>query len=355
LPNANAQTQSTRVVEDVIASSPTPPPTPYTPEPPQKPFVQPPPDILVPKLVPKPAQPVVDNVKPPDKLPSPPTIKAGDPVPGKPGLIYNGASTRLVDDNGDPYGDPIYATTTPEAYDRFVAAWNAPGGGGSIAAANAARDTARVRVLTDPTNRLINPPKVIDVEVGANNTYGVDTSSPTNAVKIVATLRLSDGTVRRQTLDEIDAGSTSVVTGDGFKGLDGKVVDYNYDAAGNLTYKVRDIPTPPPPTNTAPLGTISAPTTVEVNDNTSISLNAGSSYAGATLNLITTVQDNTKITQPVVADSSGNINIAGVNTSQPGNINISFISNNGNTVSKDITVNPEPNPFAGDVLGGGNF
>jgi len=163
LPNANAQTQSTRVVEDVIASSPTPPPTPYTPEPPQKPFVQPPPDILVPKLVPKPAQPVVDNVKPPDKLPSPPTIKAGDPVPGKPGLIYNGASTRLVDDNGDPYGDPIYATTTPEAYDRFVAAWNAPGGGGSIAAANAARDTARVRVLTDPTNRLINPPKVIDL------------------------------------------------------------------------------------------------------------------------------------------------------------------------------------------------
>ena len=51
LPNANAQTQSTRVVEDVIASAPTPPPTPYTPEPPQKPFVQPPP-VTEPKLVP---------------------------------------------------------------------------------------------------------------------------------------------------------------------------------------------------------------------------------------------------------------------------------------------------------------
>jgi len=353
LPNANARTQSTTVVEDVIASAPTPPPTPYTPEPPRKPFVQAP-AVTVPKLVPKPAQPVVNNVQPPTKLPSPPTIRAGDPVPGKPGLVYNGIVNPIIDDNDNIIGYDVPQVSSAENYARFVAAWNAPGGGGSIAAANAARDTERVRVLTDPTNRLINPPKVIDVEVGANNTYGVDTSSPTNAVKIQATLRLSDGTVRRQTLDEIDAGSTSVVTGDRFKGLDGKVVDYNYDAVGNLTYKVRDITTQPT-INAGPLGTISAPTTVEVNDNTSISLNAGSSYAGATLNLITTVQDNTKITQPVVADSSGNINIAGVNTSQPGNINISFISNNGNTVSKDITVNPEPNPFAGDVLGGGNF
>jgi len=362
LPNANARTQSTTVVEDVIASAPTPPPTPYTPEPPRKPFVQAPP-VTVPKLVPKPAQPVVNNVQPPTKLPSPPTIRAGDPVPGKPGLVYNGIVNPIIDDNDNIIGYDVPQVSSAENYARFVAAWNAPGGGASIAAANAASATAAARQASIDS---LAGPKVTDVKIEAVNSFGVDTYDPTNAVKIQATIKTSDGKTRIQTLDTINAGGSSTVTGDGLKGLDGKVIDYKYDSTaapgggvylqngGNLIYTVRDITTQPT-INAGPLGTISAPTTVEVNDNTSISLNAGSSYAGATLNLITTVQDNTKITQPVVADSSGNINIAGVNTSQPGNINISFISNNGNTVSKDITVNPEPNPFASDVLGGGNF
>ena len=381
LPNANAQIQSTKVIQDTIASSPTPSPTPYTPEPPTPPFVQKPDAGGLPTLVPKPTIKLVTNNTIPTTLPSPsaPSLpKRGDPVPGQPGLIYSGINNRAVDDNGDPYGDYTYGTTTPDALARFTAAWNAPGGGGDVAAANAAAATAAARQATIDS---LSPPKVTDVTLSAVNSYGAVTpgvtdslgntigpdsfnDNPTGAIKIQATIKTSDGKTKIQTLDTLDAGGSSIVVGDGLPGLVGKVIDYKYSSAaapgggtylengGVFTYVVRDNTTPPT-INTAPLNSISAPTTVAVNDNTSVSINAGSSYAGATLNLITTVQDNTQITQPVVVDGSGNINIAGVNTSQPGNINVAVVADNGNQVSANIFVRGPESGTGGDGGGSG--
>jgi len=344
LPNANAQTQSTRVVEDVIASAPTPPPTPYTPEPPQKPFVQAS-AVAVSKLDPKPAQPVVTNNVTPPVAPSQATIKPGDPVPGQPGLVYTGVSSIGTDKNGNVGLIPQTATI------EQMRPISIEEGNARLAAALA---------IVAPSQ------KVVDVKLEAINTYGAPLpgSTPyddgtygsqylnyntTNAVKIQATIKTADGRTRIQTLDSIDAGGSSTVVGDGLPGLDGKVIDYRYSSTaapgggvylqngGNLTYTVRDNTTQPT-VNTVPLNNISAPTTVAVNDNTSVSVNAGSSYAGATLNLITTTPDNTKTTQPVVADSSGNINITGIPTSQPGNVNVTVVADNSNQVSANIGV-----------------
>lgn len=357
LPNANAQIQSTKVIQDTIASSPTPSPTPYTPEPPTPPFVQKPDAGGLPTLVPKPTIKLVTNNTIPTTLPSPsaPSLpKGGDPVPGKPGLIYSGNNIRPVDENGEPYGDYTYGTTTPDALARFTAAWNAPGGGDTVPQA-----------WIDS----LSPPKVTDVTLSAVNSYGAVTPGvtdslgntigpdsfnydPTGAIKIQATIKTSDGKTRIQTLDTLDAGSSSQVTGDQLLNFKGKAIDYDLNAAGGFTYTIRDTTTPPT-INTAPLNSISAPTTVAVNDNTSVSINAGSSYAGATLNLITTVQDNTQITQPVVVDGSGNINIAGVNTSQPGNINVAVVADNGNQVSANIFVRGPESGTGGDGGGSG--
>ena len=335
LPNANAQIQSTKVIQDTIASSPTPSPTPYTPEPPTPPFVQKP-VVESPQLLPRPPLETVTNSTIPTTLPSPsaPSLpKAGDPVPGQPGSVYTGSWQFGVDKDGNNVTVPVTATQE------------------QIAAVNRAVMSAA-------------PPAVTDVTLSAVNSYGAGTYDPTGAIKIQATIKTSDGKTRIQTLDTLDAGGSSTVVGDGLPGLEGKVIDYKYSSAaapgggtyledgGVFTYAVRDNTTPPT-INTAPLNSISAPTTVAVNDNTSVSINAGSSYAGATLNLITTVQDNTQITQPVVVDGSGNINIAGVNTSQPGNINVAVVADNGNQVSANIFVRGPESGTGGDGGGSG--
>jgi hypothetical protein len=338
LPNANAQIQSTKVIQDTIASSPTPSPTPYTPEPPTPPFVQKP-VVERPQLLPRPPFETVTNSTIPTTLPSPsaPSLpKAGDPVPGQPGSVYTGMVQFTVDKNGNNVTVPV--TITQE----------------------------RIATITRPA-AVPSPPEVIDVTLSAVNSFGAllpgvtdDTIDPhifnfdhTGAVTIQATITTSDGRTRTQTLDTLDANSIQTVVGDGLPGLKGKVIDYKYD--GILKYAVRDNTTPPT-INTAPLNSISAPTTVAVNDNTSVSINAGSSYAGATLNLITTTPDNNKTTQPVVADSSGNINIAGIPTSQPGNVNVTVIADNSNQISANVVVSgPEPGTGGdGGGSGGGN-
>ena len=352
LPNANAQIQSTKVIQDTIASSPTPSPTPYTPEPPTPPFVQKP-VVESPQLLPRPPLETVTNSTIPTTLPSPsaPSLpKAGDPVPGQPGSVYTGMVQFGVDKDGNAVTVPVTATQE------------------QIAAVKRA---------------VMNyvPPAVIDVKLSARNSYGEvtpgntdslgDTISPdffnynpTGAIKIYATIKTSDGKTKIQTLDTLDAGSSGTGVGFGLPGLNGKVIDYKYSSApapgggtylengGTLSYAVRDNTTPP--TIGVPLNSISAPPTVAVNDNTSVSINAGSSYAGATLNFITTTPDNTQITQPVVVDGSGNINIAGIPTSQPGNVNVAVVADNGNQVSANVVVSgPEPGT-GGDGGGSGD-
>jgi len=407
LPNANAQIQSTKVIQDTIASSPTPSPTPYTPPNPPVPFVQTPvvdnptqlvpsppspgrdlpaqreaPVVSSPLLVPSPVVSgikLVTNNTIPDVVPAP-TVKPGDPVPGQPGLIYSGFNNRAVDDNGDPYGPYTLGTTTPEAWAARIAAWNAPGGGGSIAAANAAAATEAARQAS--INSLITPPKVTNVTLSAVNSYGAVTPGVTDslgntigpdsinydrtgAVKIQATIKTADGKTRIQTLDSTDAGSLATGSGLRIPGLDG-TIDFKFSSTGdgngntllenggNLTYTVNK-DTTQPTTNTAPLNSISAPTTVSANDNAGVSVNAGSSYAGATLNLITTAPDNTQITQPVVADSSGNINISGLPTSQPGNVNVTVVADNGNRISSNILVTGPAPGTGGDGGGSGDI